>query len=118
MWRAPSRGCALWRFARAMCIDCRRARRYSVAILKCTSMQSCMAQLHGLAEEALRKQLSAGVCRQMLLRKWRDIVQQGLAQACAEARRLETRAWIEKGLVLQVLGRSLHHIRPEACLTY
>ena len=28
LWQAPCRGQALWRFARAMCLDCRRAHRW------------------------------------------------------------------------------------------
>ena len=56
---------------------------------------------------------SALLCRQMLLRKWRDVVEQELQAAHARARRLETRAWLEKGLVLQVHSQpaSLGHLQ-------
>lgn len=49
------------------------------------------------------------LCRQMLLRKWRDVVQQELSAAGARARSLETRAWMEKRLVVQVLSSCRMH---------
>ena len=41
-------------------------------------------------------------CRQMLLRKWQEVVKQEVRAATVRAKHLETRAWLEKGTVIQV----------------
>ena len=46
--------------------------------------------------------LSSSACRHMLVRKWREVVRQEVRAATTRAKQLETRAWLEKGIVVQV----------------
>ena len=46
--------------------------------------------------------LSSSAYRHMLVRKWREVVRQEVRAATARAKQLETRAWLEKGVVVQV----------------